>query len=133
MSREEEIQKKIQDNAIQEIDKDDPDVIAYLRVFRALPKTREYSVPERFAETVIRKLERKQKRIFLLHEYMWLTAGILLLVTAGAYTVTRLDFKIDFGFLNAFSYKGVLVFGIFFIAMLNYIDRRVIRKTKKLI
>lgn len=131
MSRDEELQKQIQDNDLHQVNKDDPAVIAYLSLFRTLTRATEYTMPRHLPEVVIKKLMKRQTRIFRLQEFFWFSAGALPLLIAAVFTATRLEFKIDLGFLNAFTYKGVLVFGILVIAILNYIDRRLIQKNKK--
>jgi len=107
-------------------------VVAYSNLFRVLAKTEDYSAPVHLADKIIKTLKKNQEKSLLRQDFFWLGTGILLLLTAGIYTVVHSEFKIDFGFLNAFVYKGVLVFGICFIAVLNYIDRRVARKDKRL-
>ena len=128
MNAEEELQSKIHNNE-SELDKTDPEIIAYKRVFQALSTSADYSVPLDFADVVIKKLEARQKRSVLQHDFLWLCLGVLLLLTGGAYTTITMKLKIDFGFLEDFAYKGVLVFGVCFVAALNYIDRRVRRSS----
>ncbi len=132
MNTEEELQKRIQNDELKEVDKSDPQVVAYSNLFRVLSKTEDYSAPVQLADNIIKTLKKKQKKSSLRRDFFWFGAGILLLLTAGIYTVIQLEFKIDLGFLNAFVYKGVLIFGICFIAALNYIDKRMARKDEKL-
>lgn len=129
MNADEELQNKIHSSE-PGLDKTDPEVIAYTTLFRALSKSGDYSVPADFVDVVIKKLEKRQKRSFLQHDFLWLGLGIFLLLTGGAYTMINEEFKIDLGFLDGFAYKGVLVFGVCFIAGLNYIDWRIVRRRK---
>ena len=131
MNAEEELQRKIQNNELEEADKSDPQVVAYSSLFRVLSKTEEYSAPVYLADNVIKTLKKRKKKSFLKHDFFWLGTGIFLLLAVGIYTILRSEFKIDLGFLNAFVYKGVIVFGICFIAALHYIDTRMARKDKR--
>jgi len=133
MNAEGDLQKKIQNNELKELDESDPQVIAYVNLFRVLSQTEEYSSPEHLADSVIEALKKKQKKSVLKRDFFWFGTGILLLLAAGIYTVVYSEFKINLGFLNAFVYKGVLVFGICFIVVLHYIDRRMARKDKRFI
>lgn len=133
MNAEEELQKKIHAKELDGLDENDPEIIAYSIVFQTLVKARDYSASTHLADDVIKRLEKEQKRSFLTGDFFWLCVGIALLLTGGAYTVMQLKFKIDFGFLAGFAYKGVIIFGICFITILNYIDRHIVRKNKNLL
>jgi len=128
MNEEEALQNRIYDNNSDEFEKNDLGNIAYMSLFQALPKLEEYSVPTDLADVVMKKIEERQKRSLLRQDFFWFWVGIFLLLYGGVYAAIKTEFKIEFGFIDGFAYKGVLLFGICFIAALNYLDRFIRRK-----
>lgn len=111
---------------------DSLDSKAYQAVFRALKKDPDFQLPSTFAETVAaRVLARQNEKVS--KDYLWFAAGILFLILSFAgtlvYTGFRLDLKLDFGFLAVMSdYKGLAVFGIAFIFLLNWLDKKLVKE-----
>lgn len=128
--REEELQKSIEKGQIP--DGDGLDVRAYRQVFRALEKDPDFALPERFAEGVIDRLAAR-RRSRDARDHFWFGAGIFFIALAFQVTVlftgVRLPaFRLDLGFLNAMAdYKGLALFGVLFILLLHWLDRKLIR------
>ena len=104
------------------------DAKAYEEVFRALGRDPGYHVSSGFAEQVVARLvvrqQAKQSK-----DYFWFAAGLLFLLITSVATIMMTGFRLDFGFLNVMSdYKGLAVFAITFVLLLNWLDKRVIRK-----
>lgn len=100
----------------------------YRTVFNALRREPEFALPPSFADRVLSRLTEKQSS----RDIVWLYMGLGSMVIALIVAVALSGFKPDFAFLGTFSflssYKGLLVFGIAFIAMLQWIDRKFVRK-----
>jgi hypothetical protein len=123
-NRERELQEKIE--AGHAPDDESPDTRAYQQVFHALGKQPAYTLPDTFADKVLRKIEQKQERS-LRFEYFWLGAGIFLLLAACVTAIVMTGFKFEAGFLrNMAGYKGLVLFGILFILFLHWVDKRFI-------
>ena len=100
----------------------------YRQVFGALKKAPDYTLPDNFADTVLHKIEQQEQRS-LLREYLWLAAGIIVLVGACVTAVVMTGFTFDPGFLrNMAGYKGLALFGAAFILFLHWIDKRLIHR-----
>jgi preprotein translocase subunit SecF len=108
------------------------DVKAYQAVFRALKKDPHYQLPSTFAEKVAaRIIARQHEKVS--KDYLWFGAGIVFLIISFVgtliYTGFRLDLKFAFGFLAVMSdYKGLAVFGIVFIFLLNWLDKKLVKE-----
>ena len=127
MNREEErFQEKIEANM--EFDDSHPDGRAYRQVFQALSTPPRYSLPDAFADKVLRKVEQKEQRSLRV-TYAWLVAGIVLLMGACAAAVVLTGFTFEAGFLrNMADYKGLLAFGVAFVLLLHWVDKRLIHR-----
>jgi hypothetical protein len=122
---EERIQKDIESG--QTPGGDGLDVKAYQEVFRALAKEPLYQVSPNFAENVVARVVSKQQAKQS-RDYLWFGAGIFFLVVTAIATLMMVGFTPNFGFLTSMSdYKGLALFGIVFIALLNWLDKRLIR------
>jgi hypothetical protein len=101
---------------------------AYHLVFRSLSLIPGADVSPGFAAAVVVKIE-KQKRKAALQELAWMIfAGFLLLISL-AVAIVLSGFRIDMGFLKGLgSYSGVVVFGLFFVLLLHFVDKRLLRK-----
>ena len=129
-SRDEEIQKNFEKGHIP--DADSVEVKAYRQVFRALKKDPGYALPEHFAAGVVSRLDAR-KRSQDARDHFWFGAGIFFIALAFVATilytglrVTR--FTLDLGFLSAMAdYKGLALFGLIFILLLNWLDKRLLR------
>ena len=122
---EEELQKKIEEGKTPQ--GDELDVKAYREVFRALKKEPEYSVSPGFIDRIVMRVEEKRSKDSS-RDMFWFGAGIFLMVVALIVAIAFTGFKINAGFLtNMSEFKGVIIFGIAFIAFLNWVDKRLIR------
>ena len=123
---EEEMQEKLERG--ETMPGDELDVKAYQAVFRALKKDPGYELRADFA-TRMADMVMSRPKVGFSKDYLWLGAGILVLVTAMIGTILYTGFRFDFGFLNVMSeYKGLAAFGIAFIIFLNWLDKKLIRE-----
>lgn len=127
MNRDEErLQEKIEANM--GVDDGHADTQAYRQVFQALEKPPRYALPDAFADNVLRKVERKEQRSLRV-AYAWLAAGIVLLIGACAAVVMLTEFTFEAGFLRGMAdYKGLLAFGVAFVLLLHWVDKRLIHR-----
>jgi TRAP-type uncharacterized transport system fused permease subunit len=108
---------------------DNPDAQAYRAVFKALEKEPPFTLPPAFAHRVMRRIEAQEQKRSLWRELRALAAGILLMVVALGVTVYLTGFRPELGVLKgAKPYLSFIAFGIVFIALLHWIDRRFISR-----
>jgi hypothetical protein len=110
------------------------DALAYRRVFDVLEREPDFRLPVNFADTVMDQIEAKRESH---KEYFLIGGGILFFVVAAVIVSFKsgLTFSLEaFRFqtgLGAFrfvkDYLGLLFFGIAFIGILQWMDRRFIR------
>lgn len=106
------------------------DAEAYRQVFNALKTEPELKISASFADRIVNIVEVRQKKRHV-PEMFWLAAGIVLLLIAFGVAVAMTNFKPSMGFLSAMSsYTGLFIFGIVFIGLLNWIDKRFIHNNQ---
>lgn len=121
---EEELQKKIESG--ENPQGDELDVKAYREVFHALNHDRGFELPANFTDRVVAKVMGKRKKDSS-RDMWWFGIGIFLIVIAFVVAVVFTGFKMDLGFLRGIAdYKGLVIFGIAFIAFLNWLDKKLI-------
>ena len=112
---------------------DPMDIKAYRKILRALEKNPGFELRPGFAEKTVARLV-AQQQANRSRDYFWFGAGIFFLIASAIATVLFTGFTLNFGFLNVMSdYKGLAIFGVLFIGLLNWLDKRlVIRKHARL-
>jgi hypothetical protein len=124
MMNEEELQHNVERGGVG----NDIDSKAYEVVFDALKKEPDYILSSKFADRVV-EIATKNRSGSVSTEFIWLGVGVFLLIIAMIIVLTKITMPSDFGFLSAMSsYGGLFVFGIFFIGLLHFIDRRFIQQ-----
>jgi hypothetical protein len=107
-------------------DSNEMDNLAFSTVDRALKREPEFQLPSDFSDRVIARIEAKPESA---SDMVWMGAGIFAFVIAAIVAVALTDFKFNFGVLKFISgYPGLVVFGIMFVLVLQWIDRKVIQK-----
>jgi len=122
MKHEEELQDQIEQGLR---NPDSEDALAYQRVFNSLKKEPDFHVSLPFADRIVALIEKKEDR----KDYWWIAAGIFLSVIAliVALALTKVNWTTGaFTFIS--EYYGLVLFGIAFILMLQWVDKKVIRK-----
>jgi hypothetical protein len=127
MSRyEEELQGKIESGA--NLNESDPDIKAFREVFRALGASTGPGLSTDFADRIVARVIEKQKQQDA-RDHFWFVAGIFFLVGALIGTVLYTGYKVDLGFLKDMSgYTGLFIFGVVFILLLHWLDKRLVQK-----
>lgn len=126
---EEELQQKLEAGKIPE--GDELDVKAYQTVFDALKHEPEFALPSSFADKVVHLALKKQDSKSTFREYFWIGLGIFAMLIGSVVAIVMTGFKFDMGFLNGLSsFKGLIIFGIFFIGLLHWLDKKLIRPTE---
>ncbi len=122
MNHEEELQNQIERGlAIH----DSEDALAYQRVFDSLKKEPNFHVTLPFADRLIALIEKKEER----RDYWWMAIGISLSVIAliVVLVITKVNWTTGaFTFIS--NYAGLVVFGIVFILLLQWIDKKIVKK-----
>lgn len=120
---EEELQKQIEGGR----PADGLDARAYEAVFRALKKEPVHQLPNDFADRVVKRLTTGKPRWS--NDYLWFGAGILFLIVACIGTILFTGYRFDFSFLSVIAdYKGMVAFGLGFIVLLNWLDKKLIKE-----
>ncbi len=118
---EEELQNQIEKGLVNESD----DAHAYQRVFDALKKEPDFHVSLPFADRILAVIEKKEEQ----RDYWWMAAGIFLTVIALIVSIFLTTAHWTAGIFTFLSgYRGLVVFGITFILLLHWVDKKVIRK-----
>jgi len=122
MNHEEELQNQIERGLATH---DSEDALAYQRVFDSLKKEPNFHVSLPFADRLIALIEKKEER----RDYWWMAIGIFLSVIAliVVLVITKVNWTTGaFTFIS--KYYGLVVFGIVFILLLQWIDKRIVKK-----
>jgi len=121
-SAEEELQHQIEMGLVNEPTED---ARAYQRVFDALKKEPDFHVSLPFADRILAVIEKKEEQ----RDYWWMAAGIFLTVIALIVSLVLTSPHWTAGVFTFLSgYPGLVVFGIAFILLLHWVDKKVIRK-----
>ncbi|MBN8576044.1 MAG: hypothetical protein J0L66_03840 [Cytophagales bacterium] len=116
----EELQKQVESGKHSQQE----DSEAYRHVFKALKKEPAFYVSLPFADRVLARIARREEQ----RDLRWLALGIFLSVIALVVTLalTKTWTIGVFSFIS--GYPGLIVFGIAFIVLLQWVDRKLIRK-----
>ena len=110
---------------------DGVDAQAYQKVFDALKQEPEYMLPVYFADRVVTLIESKEKAKEVSRDNFWLGLGLFSFVIALIVALALTDFKLSFGAFQFFAgYPGLIIFGIGFILLLNWLDKKIIQKAE---
>ena len=119
---EEELQNQIEKGLV---DESSEDARAYQRVFDALKKEPDFHVSLPFADRIIALVDTKEEQ----RDYWWLAAGIFLIVIALIISLVLTSAHWTSGVFTFVSgYPGLIGFGVAFILLLQWVDRKVIKK-----
>ncbi len=122
MKHEEELQNQIERGSVNH---DSEDALAYQRVFNSLKKEPDFHVSLPFADRILALIEKKEER----KDYWWMAAGILLSVIAliVVLALTKVNWTTGaFTFIS--KYAGLVAFGIGFILLLQWVDKKIVKK-----
>jgi len=107
------------------------DAQAYQKVFVALKREPEYTLPVYFADRLVTLIESKEKAKEVSRDNFWLGLGLFSFVITLIVAFALTDFKPSFGAFRFFAgYPGLVFFGIAFILFLNWLDKKIIRKAE---
>jgi hypothetical protein len=115
----------------EEFSGEDIDAQAYQKVFDALKREPEYTLPVYFADRLITLIESKEKAKEVSRDKLWLGLGLFSFIVALAIALALTDFKLSVGVFHFVAgYPGLILFGIAFIVLLNWIDKKIIQKVE---
>lgn len=104
------------------------DAKAYRLVFAALRREPDFRLRTNFADRVARRALHVEAQSS--HEIIWLLLGLFSFVVALGIATYLTGFKPSLGaFEFVSSYPGLFVFGVLFVGLLQWVDKRIIRKT----
>ena len=100
---------------------------AYRRVFQALQREPSLKLSADFASRVISRIQTKPATS---RDLVWMAVGIGSLTIALIVAIVLTGFSFNWGVFKFISgYPGLIVFGIAFILALQWIDKRIVRRT----
>lgn len=109
---------------------DSLDAHAYKRVFDALRKEPDFSLPANFADRVVQAVSATKESS---RDTLWLVLGITLFIAAATIAIVLTGFRPDVGVFRFLAgYPGLIVFGLAFILSLQWVDRRLVRHRQSL-
>jgi hypothetical protein len=119
---EEELQNQIEKGLLNESSED---ARAYQFLFDTIKKEPGFHVSLPFADRVVAMIEKKEEK----HDYFWLATGIFFIVVTLLVSLALAKINWTTGIFTFISgYSGLIVFGIVFILLLQWIDKKVIKK-----
>ena len=119
----EELQNKVEKG----INGTSADERAYRRVFDILKHEPSIALSSGFASRVVDRLQRKSST----SDVAWLTIGIVSFVIAMIVAIAMTGFTLNWGVFKFISgYPGLIAFGIAFVLMLQWIDKRLVRRSE---
>ncbi len=119
---EEELQNQIEQGLVTE---SGDDIRAYQRVFDALKKEPDYHVSLPFADRIIAIINKREEK----RDYWWIAIGIFLAVIAMIVSLALTSAHWSTGVFTFLSgYPGLVAFGIVFILLLQWVDRKIVKK-----
>jgi hypothetical protein len=122
MKSEEELQNQIEKGWVTE---SGDDARAYQRVFDALKKEPDFHVSLPFADRIIAIINKREEK----RDYWWIAIGIFLAVIAMIVSLVLTSAHWSTGVFTFLSgYPGLVAFGITFILILQWVDKKVIKK-----
>jgi high-affinity K+ transport system ATPase subunit B len=122
MKHEEELQHQVERGSVIH---DSEDALAYQRVFDSLKKEPGFHLSLPFADRIVALIEKKEER----KDYGWMAAGIFLSVISliVVLAITKVNWTIGaFTFIS--KYYGLVGFSIVFILLLQWVDKKLIKK-----
>jgi len=121
-SFDEELQKSIETNLNQK--GDDRDAAAYREVFRIISREPRSVLTSSLVDKVVKKIIARKKRETR-QDFIWLSFGVLFLMTGLIVTAVLAGLRFEMGFLKEMSdYAGIFIFGVAVIAAFNWIEKR---------
>lgn len=101
------------------------DALAYHYIFNVLKKDPQFNLPIQFADRLVSLIEKKEEQ----RDYYWLAIGILFSIISLIVAIVFVKESLS---INAFSFLssnvGLVIFGAFFVALLHWIDKKIVRK-----
>ena len=119
---EEELQSQIE----KQLNAEGIDASSYRKIFNVLKKEPTYSLPAAFSDDIIKRIE--MTRPSTSSDRLWFVLGIAGFVVAALVTILLTGFKLSAGTFKFLSgYSGLLIFGIAFVLLLQFFDKKFIR------
>ncbi len=106
----------------------DHEVIAYQRVFTALSKQQETTLPGHFADKVISKLEERGK-VPVLNDTHWLLIGqaAITVILVVALFITSLIFEVSL-LGSILTHWGIIISGAAIFIFISFLERKLVRE-----
>jgi hypothetical protein len=104
------------------------DAAAYRRVFDSLNQEPDFALSSKFEERILQAIQANEKVAERTASY-WIVAGVVVLIMASIIGAVLVGFKPSFGAFGFLSrYVGLFVFGVAFISLLQWLDRKIVHR-----
>lgn len=98
------------------------------KIERALREAPDFELPVSFADKVMNRIETK-RQAQRQWEIFWMAFAGFLFVVAAVISIVLTGFKPSFeAFPFLRSYSGLILFGVFFIGALSWLEKKILRK-----
>ena len=107
------------------------DARAYQKILDGLKREPEYMLPVYFADRLVTLIESKEKAKEIARDNLWLGLGLFSFVIALVVALVLTGFKVSVGAFRFFEgYLGLIAFGICFVLLLHWVDKKILRKVE---
>jgi len=107
------------------------DARVYQRIIDGLTREPEYTLPIYFADRLVTLIEAKEKAKEVSRDNLWLGLGLFSFVIALIVALVFTSFNASVGaFRFLKGYQGLIFFGIAFVLLLHWVDRKILRKVE---
>lgn len=98
-------------------------------VSNALDKETDFELPPAFADNVVAMVGQKVAAKEARRDRWWLIIGIVSMVATCLYASAAVDFAPEVGTFFS-GYRGLIIFGCFFVAALHLVDKFILSKNR---
>jgi len=107
------------------------DTHLYQKIFEGLKHEPEYTLPLYFADRLVTLIESREKAKEIARDNLWLGIGLFSFVIALVVALVLTGFKVSVGAFRFFEgYLGLIIFGICFVLLLHWVDKKILRKVE---
>ena len=106
----------------------DPEATVYKNIWSALHRDPEFALPPQFADRVVDKIVLSSRKASS-RDMFYLVLGVTVITVIALVGAVMSDFKPDFGVFKFLSSNaGLLVFGILFIGIIQWLDNTLLKR-----
>lgn len=121
--------ENLQQDAERGLKRNDPDSLAYEKIFAALSKEPIHTLPSNFADRIVLMVQKKTRLRHSRLEIALFSVGAIFCLITLIVSIALTGFSIQFGFLKSIGeYKWLMIFAIVSITVLQAVDKFILRR-----